>query len=452
MPRIAAGYSHSVSIAPTGAVATHGENRGGEIGDGTTTRRLSPVALAPPTGQAWAQVATGDFRSTALTAAGQMYSWGSNGYGQLGDGTTTDQRTPTLMAAPTGSVWAGVAAGFGHTLALAANGSLYAWGDNYYGQLGIGNTTATLARRSIASPVAGQRWTQVAAGYNFSLALYSDGSVYAWGNNQNGQLGDGTTTARWSPVRVAPPTGHTWTQVAGGFGSAAALCSDGSLYTWGNNYYGQLGDGTIIARSVPARVAPPAGQRWVQVAVGAQHMLAVCSDGSLYVWGDNYYGEFGNGTNTSSRIPIRVTAPAGKQWMQVAAGYYHSLALASDGQVYTAGYNFSGELGDGTTRDQNCFVRTCTGLAAASATPTLSMVASPNPFIEEIQLTLNTQAEGPISLALYNTLGQCIRREDHPRASANGNVKFQGLATLPTGVYLLQVSTSQQKQLIKLVH
>jgi alpha-tubulin suppressor-like RCC1 family protein len=451
-PRIAAGYSHSVSIVPGGMVATHGENRSGEIGDGTTTRRISPVFLAPPASQTWAQVAVGDFRSTALTAAGEMYSWGSNGYGQLGTGTLTDRPTPTLMAAAPGSTWTGVAAGFGHTVALAANGNLYTWGDNYHGQLGIGSTATTLARQSIASPVAGQYWTQAAAGYNFSLALCSDGSLYAWGSNEDGQLGDGTLMDRLSPVRVVAPTGQTWTQVTGGFWSAAALCSDGSLYTWGNNYSGQLGNGTTVEQLAPVRIAPPTGQRWLQVSVGYSHMLAVCSDGSLYAWGRNNYGQFGNSTNTSRLTPIQVPPPAGKQWVQVSAGHNHSLALASDGEVYAAGYNYSGELGDCTTTNRNYFVRSCTVLATPAAEVVSSIVASPNPFVEEVQLTLSGQVAGPVSLVLYNTLGQCVRRENYPRVSATGNVKLQGLAALPAGVYLLQISTPYQKQLVKLVH
>jgi alpha-tubulin suppressor-like RCC1 family protein len=449
-PWIAAGYSHSISIPTSGPLITHGENRGGEIGDGSTIARHSPVYLPPPAGQSWTQVIAGDFRSTALTATGDMYSWGSNGYGQLGDGTLTDRHTPTRMAAPAGTTWAGVAAGFGHTVALGASGSLYTWGDNYYGQLGIGNTSTTLARQLI-SPPAGQWWAQAAAGYNFSLALCSDGSLYTWGSNRDGQLGDGTTTTRLVPVRVAPPTGQTWTQVAGGFWSAAALCSDGSLYTWGNNYGGQLGNGTIISQPAPIRVAPPTGQRWLQVSVGYQHMLAICSDGSLYAWGDNYNGQLGNGTNSSRRTPGRVAPPAGQQWVQVAAGQNHSLALASDGQVYTSGYNYSGQLGDGTSLSQNCFVRNCSSLVTRSAAATPLATATPNPFTEEIQLTLSSPVAGPLCLALYTSLGQCIRLETYASATA-GSLRFPGLATLPAGIYLLQLSTPQQKQLFKLVH
>lgn len=451
LPRIAAGYSHSVGIRATSAVATHGENRGGEIGDGTTSTRLSPVYLAPPAGQTWAQVAVGDFRSTALTTAGDMYSWGSNGYGQLGDGTLTDRRTPFRLAAPTGTTWAGVAAGFGHTVALCANGQLYTWGDNHYGQLGIGTTATTLARQLISAP-SGQRWTQVAAGYNFSLALCADGSLYTWGSNTNGQLGDGSATSRLAPVLVPAPAGQTWVQVAGGFWSAAALCSDGSLYTWGANYGGQLGNGTTTGELVPLRLVPPTGQRWLQVSVGYQHMLAVCSNGSLYSWGDNYYGQLGDGTNSNRRTPVRIAPPLGKQWVQVAAGYNHSLALDSDGQVYSSGYNYSGELGDGTNRDANCFGRMCNVLATAPAAPAPQVVVAPNPFISELQVQLGSVSPGPVSLALYTSLGQCVKYEEYTQLSAPYQVQLHNLASLPPGFYLLQISTGHGHQSVRLVH
>lgn len=450
-PRIAAGYSHSLGISPSGAVAAHGENRSGEIGDGTTTPRLNPVYLTPPAGQTWTQVLAGDFRSTALTAAGEMYTWGSNGYGQFGDGTTTTRRTPTRIAPPTGTTWTGAAAGFGHTVALCADGSLYTWGDNYYGQLGMGSTVLTLSRQRILSPV-GLFWTQAAAGYNFSLALCSDGSLYSWGSNRDGQLGDGTTTTRTTPVRVAPPAGQTWTEVAGGFWSAAATCSDGSLYTWGNNYGGQLGNGTTTGQLAPVRVGPPAGLRWVQVSVGYQHMLAICSDGSLYSWGDNYYGQLGNSTNTGQRMPVRVAPPTGKQWVQVAAGTYHSVALASDGQVYTSGYNFSGELGNGTTRSQNYFTRAYTALATRAVAFAPVAAAVPNPFTEEIELVLDTRVAGYVAFALYTSLGQCVREETYAVPATTRRLKIHGLASLPTGVYLLQISTAGQKQIFRLVH
>jgi alpha-tubulin suppressor-like RCC1 family protein len=449
VPRIAAGYSHSLSLTTAGTVRTQGENRGGEIGDGTKATRLSPVYLPPPSGQSWARVATGDFRSTALTTAGDMYSWGSNGYGQLGDGTRTDHPTPFQVDAPAGSKWAGVAAGFGHTLALTADGSLYTWGYNSDGQLGSSSLANSLGHRRILS-ASGRPWTQVAAGYNFSLALCADGLLYTWGGNQEGQLGDGTKTNLPAPVALAPPAGQSWTQLAGGFWSSAALCSDGSLYTWGNNFYGQLGNGTTTGQLAPVRVAPPAGQRWLQVSIGYAHMLATCSDGSLYSWGDGYYGQLGNGTNNRRLTPTRVAPPAGTQWVQVAAGMYHSLALASDGQLYTTGYNYSGQLGDGSRESQNCFTRTCTTLAARPAAATTLAVAAPNPFLEQLQLTISPQAVGPIAVALYNTLGQCLLSQQYRATS--GTLTIQQLASLPAGIYSLRVTTSQGSQLLKLVH
>jgi alpha-tubulin suppressor-like RCC1 family protein len=228
-PKIAAGTSHSVTLLANGVIATHGENRSGEIGDGTTTTRLSPYFIPPPTGKTWAQVATGDFRTTALTSDGLMYSWGSNGYRQIDEVTLSSYLTPKLVTAPTGKQWSSVSAGYGHTLALCTDGTLYTWGANHDGQLGTG-IASPRGRLQIPAPASGQTWVQVAAGYNFSLALCSDGSLYAWGDNDQGQLDDGTTQQQLTPVRITPPSGQRWTRITAGFWNSAALCSDGLLY------------------------------------------------------------------------------------------------------------------------------------------------------------------------------------------------------------------------------
>lgn len=454
-PKIAAGYSHSVTLQANGLIATHGENRSGEIGNGTTTTRLSPYFISPPAGKTWAQVATGDFRTTALTSDGLMYSWGSNGYSQLGDGTTNAYLTPNLIVAPAGKQWASVSAGYGHTLALCTDGTLYTWGTNYNGQLGTG-IASTLGRLQIPVPTSGQTWNQVAAGYNFSLALCSDGSLYAWGNNDQGQLGDGTIQPRSTPVRVAPPSGQRWTRISAGFWNSAALCSDGLLYMWGANYGGQIGDGTTTGRLVPVSIAPPAGTSWQQVSIGYQHTIAVCSNGSLYVWGDNYYGELGNGTNTSRTTPSPVLPPTGLSWTQAACGSFHSLALASNGQMYSTGYNFSGELGSGTTVGSNHFLPIGSPLSTSSSTgvnaTALSLALHPNPFKELLHVEITVPNTCNASATLYTTLGQPVQNQVISLRPGKNKATINGLSGLAAGIYFLAVTTDHTRQIIQVVH
>lgn len=451
--KVAAGYSHSISILANGFIATHGENRSGEIGNGTTARQITPFLIAPPTGKAWAHVTAGNFRSAALTTDGTMYSWGSGYSGQHGDNIRIQYNIPQLVTAPGGKTWADVSAGGSHTLALCHDGTLYTWGDNYYAQLGNGTTTLTLDRQLVGAPAG--TWTAVAAGYNFSLALNSNGSVYAWGANEQGQLGDGTRMQRTTPVLVAPPAGLRWTQVAAGFWNSAALCSDGSLYVWGSNYAGQIGDGTTTARLVPRRVTPPAGHTWTQVSVGYEHIMAVCSDGGLYAWGENSYGQFGNGTNKSQGQPTRVAPPSGQAWLQVACEQHHSMARASDGQIYTAGYNYSGELGDGTTQNNNCFIRSCNGPLASEAPQNLirvAMEAAPNPFIDQVQIKAQVARAGRATVTLHNALGQTVITRVITVQRGDNEVTLATLPALSAGVYFLALTTDQGQDVVRLMH
>ena len=257
---------------------------------------------------------------------------------------------------------ASLAAGFAHSLALAADGTLWSWGDNSSGQLGDGTRTTRDDPTRVASfqstPVA------VAAGGAHSLALGSDGRVRAWGLNEDGQLGDGTTTRRLVPTPVAGLTGAV--AIAAGTRHSLALKSDGTLVAWGANDSGQLGDGTRNRRTTPVAVSTLTGV--VAVAAGLGHTLAVRSDGTLWAWGDNTSGQLGDGTHEQRKRPVRVTTaePIGAA---IAAGAMHSLASGVSGAVYAFGSNVAGQLGDGTfkTRLRPVRVRDLTGVASLSA-------------------------------------------------------------------------------------
>ena len=267
-------------------------------------------------------------------------------------------------------------ASYGFSLAVGSDGNAYAWGDNSQGQLGNGTTTERHTPVMVPKPAgapADFTYLQVSGGRYHSLALGSDGNVYAWGNNQYGQLGNGTTnTSQKTPVRVKTPDrstypdlpeDFTYVQVSAGELHSLALGSDGNVYAWGNNQYGQLGNGTTSSQKTPVRVKTPADApadfTYVQVSGGYWHSLAVGSDGNVYAWGWNSHGQLGDGTTVSYRnAPVRVKTPDRKTYpdlpadftyLQVSAGWQHSLALGSDGNVYAWGNNGNGQLGGGTT-------------------------------------------------------------------------------------------------------
>jgi len=277
--------------------------------------------------------------------------WGDNASGQLGDGTTTNRHTPVDLLLSAGAQVTAVSAGADHSLALASDGRVLAWGGNSDGQLGDGTTSGGTAPVEVDLP-AGIRGRAVSAGGLHSLALTSDGRVLAWGDNSSGQLGDGTRAGRSTPVAVLLPAGARVTAVSAGIDHSLALTSDGRVLAWGNSGFGQLGDGTTASSSTPVAVDLPADTRVTAVSAGGLHSLALTSDGRVLAWGDNASGQLGDSMTTEHLAPVAVHLPAGIQVTAVSAGGFHALALTSDGRVLAWGDNASGQLGDGTSTNR----------------------------------------------------------------------------------------------------
>ena len=335
----AAGDSFSALIKGDGSLWTWGYNFYGQLGDGTTTTRTSPVAIAA--GSTWLTLAAGDYHCVAIRSDGSLWAWGRNNQGQLGDGTRTQRTSPVHIGSDT--TWAAVAAGDVFSVGLKADGSLWAWGNNSYGQIGDGSTSRRTSPVRIGTA---NDWVSVACGASFVVALKSDGSLWAWGRNTYGQLGNGTTTQRTTPTQIG--TGTTWTAVVAGQYHTLALRSDGSLWAWGYNNYSQLGDNTTTSRYSPVQIGT--GSVWRAVAAGDSFSNAVRADGSLWVWGRNNYGQLGDGTTTTRRVPTRVGALT--SWTNLSCGAYFTIGLRADGTVSTWGRNNNGQLGNGTTQQR----------------------------------------------------------------------------------------------------
>ncbi len=310
-----------------------GYNALGQLGDGTTVDRDLAASGNPPlTGVTAASGGVG--HSLALRSDGTVWAWGWNGYGQLGDGTTSPRLRPVPVPGLTGVV--AVAGGAFHSLALKADGTVWAWGWNPFGQLGDG----TLAQRTSPVRVPGLTGvTAVSGGTLHSLAVKADGSVWAWGWNGVGQLGDGTVVDHRLPARVPGVAGATG--VAAGGLHSLAVTSDGSVWAWGWNMFGQLGDGTTAERHV-------AGQVWgltdaTAVATGSYHSLALRRDGTVAAWGFGNVGQIGNSSGNSSLVPFNSYGATGV--VAVAAGAFHSVGLQADGNVLVWGWNHFGQLG-----------------------------------------------------------------------------------------------------------
>ena len=353
-----------------------GTNYYGQLGDGTNSGpetcdgiacSTTPVQVSLPSGVTATAIAGGSSDGYALGSKGTVYAWGEGG--ELGDGTTTDSSTPVVVSLPSGVTATAIAAGFYDGYAIGSDGKLYAWGDNTYGALGNGTTTSSSTPVVVSLP-SGVTPTAINGGSYNAFAIGSNGKLYAWGENIFGSLGNGTTTASSTPVGVSLPSGVTAKAIAGGV-TAYAIGSDGNLYAWGNNNEGQLGDGTSTGpqmcqdiepptpcSTIPVKVSLPSGVAPTAIA-GDATAFAIGSNGKLYAWGDNVFGlSLGNGSTTGpdtcvngnpcSTTPVQVSLPSGVTPTAIGAGAADGYAIGSDGNLYAWGDDTVGELGDGT--------------------------------------------------------------------------------------------------------
>ncbi len=376
---LAGGGTHSLAIG-TGQSAGYawGVNRDGQVGN-PASRELQRYPflwwpyLSEPTGAiatplsatpAPLQVASGDRHSIALRNDGTVWTWGHNGHGQLGDGTTTDRNTPVPVAGFSEVI--AVAAGKVHSLAVTRDGRVWAWGNNDYRQLGnnssegsrtpvqvVTHIPATATQPDQFPPLTGV--IAVAASEVHSVALKGDGTVWAWGNNQYGQLGTGNTydaaTAKpvvgLTGVKAIVAGGHASTTVEVGTAYTLAQDAEGAVWGWGNNAKCQLGEAAWEQQTRPVSLPNLRNLGDLQVLTGGEaHGTALTVDGQVWTWGDNQHGQQGDGTSNRVCAPQRVATL--DEVETLGAGPAHTLATKRDGTVWGWGYNLDGQLGNGT--------------------------------------------------------------------------------------------------------
>ena len=301
-----------------------GNNSYGELGNNTVTNRSSPVQTVSG-GTNWKQVSAGSQFTAAIKTDGTLWLWGRNAYGELGDSTTTRRSSP-VQTTSGGTNWKQISCGSGHTAAIKTDGTLWLWGSNNNGQLGKNDTTNRLSPEQTIS--GGTNWKQVSAGrLRHTAAIKTDGTLWLWGSNANGQLGDNTVTSRSSPVQTVSG-GTNWKQLSSGWTSTAAIKTDGTLWLWGNNGSGQLGTDDTTSRSSPVQTVS-AGTNWKQTEAGFQNIAAIKTDGTLWMWGRGSEGQLGTNDRTTRSSPVQ-TVSGGTNWKQVFPGYYHTVAIRDD--------------------------------------------------------------------------------------------------------------------------
>jgi alpha-tubulin suppressor-like RCC1 family protein len=278
----------------------------------------------------------------AIKTDGTLWTWGSGTYGRLGTGTTTNRCSPGTTAGG-GTNWCQISSGYRSTAALKTDGTLWTWGCNGSGQLGDNTTNNRSSPGTLIG--GGTTWCQVSNGTAHMTAIKTDGTLWTWGCNGNGQLGDGTTTNRCSPITTAGG-GLDWCQSSVGYFNIAAIKTDGALWTWGFNSCGQLGDGTTIARCSPGTTAG-GGTTWCQSSVGYTSMGAVKTDGTLWTWGSNSRRVLGE-CSGANRCSPGTTTGGGTTWCYLSFGRDFGNGVKTNGTLWSWGYNNRGQLASST--------------------------------------------------------------------------------------------------------
>ncbi len=356
---IAAGDSHTCALTDAGAVWCWGDGYDGQLGNGSRGLGLTP---APVTGlsSGIVAIAAGGFHTCAVTSAGAMLCWGSNDYGQLGNGTTAQSDTPIPVTGLSSSV-AAIATGYRHTCALTSAGAVACWGDNDSGQLGNGTTIRVFVPVPVPGLLSGV--TALAAGSYHTCAVNNSGGALCWGYNQYGQLGNGSTSDRSTPVPVTGLSSGVKAIATGlGYDFACALTIAGAVRCWGHNSNGQLGNGTTASSLVPTQVTGLASGV-TAIATGASFGCALAASGGVTCWGDNSSFELGNGRAIGFSSPIPVIGLSSGA-AAISTNIYHSCAVTTAGAARCWGYNVLGQLGDGTTNNSSVPV-SVTGLPSA---------------------------------------------------------------------------------------
>ena len=367
------GRAGVVVADPTTKLWSWGGNGYGELGLGNTTNRSSPVQVGALT--TWSNVFGGTNCSFAIKTDGTLWAWGLNTSGQLGLGNTTNRSSPVQVGALTDWSDAKISSRLASTLAVKSNGTLWAWGSPFNGVLGLGDATNRSSPVQVGTLT---NWAEVSVGRENVLAVKTDGTLWSWGLNTQGQLGQGNTTSRSSPVQVGALT--TWSKVAAIAGVGLATKTDGTLWSWGRNNYGQLGQGNLTDRSSPVQVGTLTN--WSKIAGGGGRYVSgnpfiyyayiygffssIKTDGTLWSWGLNTSGQLGIGHDASRSSPVQVGALT--TWSKLSINSHmkyrrnnNTAVIKTDGTLWAWGSNLTGAFANGTSGYRSSPVQVLSG-------------------------------------------------------------------------------------------
>lgn len=437
--KVSCGGEFSVGLLSNGKIASWGYNGNGQLGIGTTDEfRNIPTRIGNDSD--WADIAAGGFHALAIKKDGSLWGWGRNASGQVGDGTNDDYYAPVRIG--TANDWESVGTGTVTSYAIKKDHSLWAWGNNQAGELGIGSThdQNTPTRVGTASD-----WQMVRGGALHTLAIKQDHSLWAWGTNSNGQLGIGTTDPDSLPKRVGVES--AWSSISCGFEFSLGIKTNGSLWSWGFNGNGQLGIGSTSPQILPTAVGTDTD--WTAVAAGSAYSLAIKKDGTLWGWGSNGQGQLGDGSYTQRSEPEHIGNDINWKYIAAAAGVtdgitlfgLHTIGIRGAGEYLCAtGTNYAGQLGNGSGVS-NVTQFDCSVLLIVEPDEygdnVVKIHLAPNPTHGELTIALDGCTEA--ALEIFDVTGKKLFA-DPIRNTYEWNGRDQSGVQLSDGLYLFRIN------------
>lgn len=445
---VSAGENFSLGIKTDGTLWGWGQNSNRlGLGIGNLANQNLPIQIG--TANDWATVSAGNVHSLAVKTNGTLWSWGNGQFGQLGNGIFSSA-TANVTQVGTANDWLIVSAGNRFSLAIKTNGTLWSWGLNNTGQLGINN----LIDQNIPVQVGtSSNWAKIDAGGQHSLAIDTTGFLYAWGNNTFGQLGDGTNTTSLNPIVIS--SSNNWSEISAGFDHSMVIDTAGILFTFGNNTNGQLCDGTNTASNVMVPISfSTAGtvSFYILVSAGNQHSLAIRNDNTLWSGGFNNSGQLALGNNTPTNTLNQVGTST--TWFAISAGDVHSLAMESASGLWSAGRGMEGQLGIGTWIAMNTLQSVgCPTSTLSNETVSLNqnnISVYPNPTNDIVNIDYTLENSEKVNITVTTIQGQTISQTRTDK-SGGFNTDVIDLSNQSTGMYFITITTENTSFTTKVI-
>lgn len=423
---VSSGVSHSIAIKNDGTLWAWGWNQDGQLGDNTNVSKSIPVQIGSDNN--WKDVACGAGHSVALKINGTLWAWGYNLQGQLGDNSIINKNFPVQIGV--GNIWKSISCGNSHTIAIKTDSSLWAWGFNNGGQLGDGTTLQRNVPTQVGTEI---NWKSISAGRVHSNAIRLDGTLWSWGYNIFGQIGDGTTINKTIPTQIG--ISNDWKNISAGDYHSVAIKLDGTIWSWGYNEYGQLGTGTYTNSSVPIQVGSDNNWQFSNIKYDSNSSYAIKTNGSLWSWGANYSGQLGDGTFIVKLVPSQIGN--NYDWLKILGGDFSS-AIKINGSLWTWGSNgLGGGLGDGNTIISNIPITiSCPTSLNLNNITNSSLKIFPNPVnnILTIQNFINIQ-----NVKIFDIRSQLIKE------IINISNNIIDVSELANGLYFLKAENEKQE-------